>query len=400
MGSDPKNLEIANHGRPASGYLPTLDGWRAIAIICVLCAHGGMFFFSDKGPHPSGRLEDYTSRGSGGVDIFFAISGFLICTLLIREQKKNGNINLKSFYIRRVFRILPPYLLYLAVLAVLAAMGFIVVQRIEWVACLLFFRNYIPLLTSHDIGWYTGHFWSLAVEEHFYLLWPAMLLLLQRRRATYVGLALILAITIWRTIDLTLHVVPSHVIERFDHRTDFRLDSLFWGCIGAIIFASESGRRSINNWINPIAWLICAAVLVVLTAQFFDRSPWRTAIAATVRPPLFAAMVVATVANPGWILSRFLEDARLRWIGRASYSLYIWQQLFLVVQLVPRPLPFGHWQEVPRAFICIFACATASYYLIEQPLVRVGHRLSRGQASASAASRSSVAVISSAGSSA
>jgi peptidoglycan/LPS O-acetylase OafA/YrhL len=375
--------------RASSGYIPTLDGWRAIAIVLVLCAHGGMFFFSDHGPHPSARLESWSSRGSAGVDIFFAISGFLICTLLLREQTKTGTINLKSFYTRRVFRILPPYLLYMAALAILCAVGLIIVTPHEWLASFFFFRNYMPLQTMiRDKGWYTGHFWSLAVEEHFYLIWPGLLLLLRPRRATITAVLLIIAIAIWRVIDLRYHLLPLWCYERFDHRTDVRLDSLLWGCLFAMAFNTTNGLRSLQRLANPIIWLASALGILVLTSNFFDadRSYLRFAFASTLLPPLYAILVISTVVKPHWVVAKMLEDPRLRWIGRASYSLYIWQQLFLVVQLVPRPLPFGKFQEVPLAFLCIFACATASYYLVEQPLIKIGHRISRAQSSSAISS--------------
>jgi len=386
------NLASSRQDRAGGGYLPTLDGWRAIAILLVLMCHGGLFYFSPHGPHPSGRLQTYAARGWIGVDIFFAISGFLICTRLLREQQKTGGISLRSFYIRRAFRILPPYLLYLAVVGLLAAGGWIIVQKQEIISALLFVRNYLPAVNTPDIGWYTGHFWSLAVEEHFYLLWPTLLLLLRRRRANLAALALIIAIAIWRTIDLHYAIFFPNAGHIFDHRTDTRLDSLLWGCVFAIAFTSGAGHRWLTKWINPLVWL-CSVVLVIVLAKYMN------AITDALRPPLFAAIVAATVVHPRWLVGRILEDGRLRWIGRISYSLYIWQQLFLVGDLIPRPLPFGRFQEVPLSFVCIFLCAIASYYLVERPLLGLGHRLTRPHPSSSIASSSSIAVIASAGSS-
>jgi peptidoglycan/LPS O-acetylase OafA/YrhL len=374
MTSPPAQLQKPSHNRASTGYLPTLDGWRAIAILLVILDHGGMFYFSDQGPHPSPRLQSYALRGAIGVDIFFAISGFLICTLLLREQQKTARINLRSFYTRRIFRILPPYLLYLAVITALSAAGLIIVQKRELLASLLFFRNYLPAVDSRDIGWYTGHFWSLAVEEHFYLLWPAMLLFLHRRHATLAAIALIIAIALWRSLDLRFHLFPLNS-EILDHRTDLRLDSLLYGCLFALAFSSQA--NSLQSKLNFPIWLISAAALIILTADFFSRTPLRESIADTIRPPLFAILVVATVIHPHWLIARVLEDARLRWIGRISYSLYIWQQFFLVIYFVPRPLPGGRWQELPLSLISILACATASYYLVEQPLIHLAHRLTR-----------------------
>src|SRR5207237_4594263 len=112
-----------------SNCLPTLDGWRALAILGVMICHSCDALFHADGPYANVALHALTRHGALGVDVFFGISGFLICTRLIEEHKKNGTINLKRFYVRRAFRILPPYFTYLAVLGVLAAGGLIFVTR-------------------------------------------------------------------------------------------------------------------------------------------------------------------------------------------------------------------------------------------------------------------------------
>src|SRR5438477_8743290 len=106
-----------------NNYLPTLDGWRAVAILGVMIAHGTDALFNTGGLYPSVRWYGLTRYGALGVDIFFGISGFLICTRLLQEHQKHGRINLKNFYLRRAFRILPPYLTYLTVLGVLVIAG-------------------------------------------------------------------------------------------------------------------------------------------------------------------------------------------------------------------------------------------------------------------------------------
>src|SRR5262249_8893736 len=121
--------------------------------------------FYPLGPYPSYEALKVIQVGHRGVDVFFAVSGFLICSRLIREREKSGRTDLKAFYVRRAFRILPPFLVYLGVIAVLAAAGLIAVEGREFVASLLFVRNYIGPETGH--GWYTGHLWSLSVEEHY-----------------------------------------------------------------------------------------------------------------------------------------------------------------------------------------------------------------------------------------
>ena len=108
-------------------YLPTLDGWRAIAILAVLIAHGTDTVFSPGGLHANDRLRSFLKHGVG-VEIFFAISGFLICTRLLQERQRQGRVRLSAFYIRRAFRILPPYLLYLLTIGALVAAGWIAVN--------------------------------------------------------------------------------------------------------------------------------------------------------------------------------------------------------------------------------------------------------------------------------
>src|SRR5258708_16736007 len=103
----------------ASGYLPTLDGWRAIAILGVIICHGTTAIFGPGGTYVNSRVFDLTRNGALGVDIFFGISGFLICTRLLQEEQKQGRISLKNFYIRRGFRILPPYLFFLSILSLI-----------------------------------------------------------------------------------------------------------------------------------------------------------------------------------------------------------------------------------------------------------------------------------------
>jgi peptidoglycan/LPS O-acetylase OafA/YrhL len=173
------------------GYLPTLDGWRAIAILAVIACHASGSYFYPWGSYPSDSgLWIASLLGDKGVEIFFAISGFLICTRLLQEHHDTGRIGLKSFYLRRAFRILPPYFLYLVILASIAAAGVVQVAPIEWWSCGFFFRNYIPDLAPPFSGWYTGHFWSLSIEEHFYLFWPLMLVLCGNARARSAVVAL------------------------------------------------------------------------------------------------------------------------------------------------------------------------------------------------------------------
>jgi len=141
-----------------SGYLATLDGWRAIAIAGVLLDHATATL-------RHAREYTFMRTGPNGVSVFFAVSGFLICTRLLEEEQLTGKFNLKGFYVRRACRILPAAFCYLTIIGVLGILGILTVTPLEWGSCVLFFRNYLsPDWIHHGWGGYTIHYWSLAAS--------------------------------------------------------------------------------------------------------------------------------------------------------------------------------------------------------------------------------------------
>jgi len=296
-----------------------------------------------------------------GVDIFFSLSGYLICTLLLEEKDNTATISLSKFYLRRAFRILPPILVYIGVIYALslsASVALPVTGR-EIPAVLFFARNYV------SGEWYTGHFWSLAVEEHFYLVIPVFLLLLPRKAAIRVSILLVVICISVRWYELAHNLFPKPAPQL---RTENRVDALLWGAILALLLTSPRTRAWIQTRLTIKVWaaLLIAAVisLTVLTGQ-----PARRTIVALVLPLLIGY----TVLRPAEALGRFLEWPLLRWIGRLSYSLYIWQQLCLPQLQDPKPL--GVLQMFPLALALLLVSAALSYYCIERPFIRLGHRL-------------------------
>ncbi|MEO6810075.1 MAG: acyltransferase, partial [Isosphaeraceae bacterium] len=345
---------------PASGrYLPTLDGWRALAIAGVMACHAL--------PSPA------TMRGAVGVNVFFAISGFLICSRLLEESRRSGRISLVGFYTRRSVRIFPAYFTYLSVLGALTAAGVLVVHRREFVSCAVFLRNYLPYVSSDpsaDRGWYTGHFWSLAVEEHFYLIWPALLIFLGVRRARWAVAPLALGIGVWRVIGIRLELLDRYWPGvNFYMRTDVLLDGLFWGCWVALLLDEPAWRERLARWLTPRVWLVMAAAFVGSVAY---RPPLHLIAEAALIPFL----LVGTVLRPETLIGRLLEAAPMRWVGRLSFSLYLWQQLFLIDQNAQHPDVLRPVQTLPLSILAVFACATVSYYVVETPMIRLGRRLS------------------------
>jgi peptidoglycan/LPS O-acetylase OafA/YrhL len=359
--------------REGRTYIPTLDGWRALAIFAVICFHGRFVFFS----HPS-LVRSVSEYGYLGVDAFFAISGFLICNLLVREYTASERINLKSFYIRRCFRIIPPYLAALAGIFVAAWLGFIHLERWEIPSCLLFLRNYEPTAAPpggpyDPYGFYTVHFWSLSLEEHFYLIWAPLLALLKPRRAMKAALILAFAVLVWRSVDGHYRIMHTLMpMTEMGTRTDSRLDSLLWGCLAALFFPHIKRICSHRWW--SWAWIPLALYLPVLLDYHLPLLHLQLVL-------LFPCLLMSTVLFPRNALGRLLELPFMRWIGALSYSLYLWQQLFLQP---PRGLGsleqtsgFYRLQQFPWNIVCILICACASHYLLEKPMMRLGRRLSR-----------------------
>jgi peptidoglycan/LPS O-acetylase OafA/YrhL len=346
------------------GYIPTLDGWRAFSVIGVILYHGRFGFFNSES-----ILTKFSSRGGLGVDVFFAISGFLICGLLLKEHERFGGISLRRFYIRRCFRILPPYYAALAGICAVAAFGAIHVNYSDLPSCLLFYRNYKPLGMDARGGFYTSHFWSLAVEEHFYLIWPMLLIAVKPKRAGRVTFVLAMLVFAWRVLEghfqLLARILPQANLMA---RTDTRIDALLWGCLAAIYFPTI--KRHVERIRFSQLWL---PLLVILTILQKIHPPALTLLYAVLLP----ALVLSTVIQPASVLGRVLEWQPLRWIGTLSYSIYLWQMLFLPgLTSEMASGAFGYLQRPPWNVLSILACACLSRYLLELPMTRLGHRLS------------------------
>ncbi|HEY8794707.1 MAG TPA: acyltransferase [Gemmatimonadaceae bacterium] len=353
---------------PAStlkGYIPTLDGWRAVAIIAVMASHAGHSYSA-----PLGRdsFFDRISSGTHGVNLFFAISGLLITSRLLEEWDTAGRVSLKRFYIRRAFRILPPALLYLACVALLGAIGLLPVVREEFVAATLFYRNYLPaILGPRGAGFFTSHYWSLGVEEHFYLFWPALLLFAGRKRALPVAIIVAVLVAVWRHFEAWREIMLYNAIQpTYFARSDTRIDSIMWGVVAALALSRPEVRAWIERYLSTIVMLAFAALYGAIVFRYGTRPTFWEAM-------IVPVIVVGTVLRPYSIVGKALENPVMRWIGRLSYSLYLWEFFFVYYPGVPTTL--GVWQTFPVNLIATVACAAASYYLVERPLVRLGHRI-------------------------
>jgi peptidoglycan/LPS O-acetylase OafA/YrhL len=334
----------------STGYLPTLDGWRAVAILGVLADHA---FWGNPRLGRFGHIA-IGLMGEKGVTLFFGISGFLITWRLLEERERLGAISLRSFYVRRACRILPASTIYLVVIGLLTLGGFLTVNPHSWISALLFYRDY-----SNTADWFTGHFWSLSIEEHFYFFWPALLVLMSLRRAVRTACFLTLAVAAWRWLEWSHGWIGQYLpAGGFWFRTDTQLDAFLCACLVAILCFTESIKVSSWTW---------AVVLLIYFALALQRRHSSVATTFELGLSLCVPLLLAgTVLSPQWRISRILERPLLRWFGRISYSLYLWQQLFLGQ---------GRTGMLPVRIAAAVMCAGASFYLIERPMIRLGHRL-------------------------
>ena len=364
----------AHPARTLGTYLPTLDGWRALAIGLVLLAHGSesmqLVFQSDWLAHSA----TFKKLGLLGVQLFFGLSGFLITSKLIEEENRRGQVSLRSFYIRRAFRILPASVFFLAVVGVLAINGVLDVSLGRWLSTLLFAANY----TQAEHSWYLGHFWSLAVEEHFYFLWPAAFLLLKMaRRRLVLVLAMALLIALWRALDFRFQISGSSPAV-FWGRTDIQADGILWGVLTALLYGDAVFKKRLQQWYaHPLGWPVLLAALLLIEA--LPSGNWKLDFPLiSLKALLIPLLILGTVVQDKRFTSRLLESAPLRLVGRLSYSLYLWQQLFLVWS-DERVAGLAWVQVFPYNLIAVFVCASLSLLLIENPLIALGHRLAQRQ---------------------
>ncbi len=349
----------------AAHRIPSLDGWRGIAILLVMTQHAASW--------ASFRHHPWFSMGNLGVDIFFVLSGFIITSRLLEEYRNTSTIDLRHFYIRRAFRILPLVIAYLATLTLLSLFLHLPDFRLSHVlACLFFFRNYQLVIAPS--GFYTLHFWSLSIEEQFYLAWPMLLLLLGGRRALWLAISGAAACGAWRFFDCThpgnwvvaLFPGGSDLWMR-QARTDARFDGLMLGCALAILLTRPAVRHFITKNFPKELPLLLGLLLIINEQQTHGWTTLSSYI-------LVCLMLTSTLVVQEGLAYKCLNSSLLVWIGTISYSAYVWQQLFLTR---PEALssPIGAFGFFPLNLVCVLLVATGSYYGIERPCIKLGKRL-------------------------
>ena len=352
--------------RPGRFFIPSLDGIRAAAIAVVFLSHVGL-----------GTVVP----GIFGVTVFFFLSGYLITTLLRMEVEQTGRVLFGQFYLRRTLRIFPPLYAVLAIVAVLTAAGLLGPPR--WAglgASAVYLSNYY--LIGHGVAAMppgTDVLWSLAIEEHFYLVFPLVYVGLRRavpepRRQAAWLLAGCAAVMAWRCW-LTYHdPAGHHRALRVDHATDTRLDSMLFGCAMAIWGNPARDRpvwseRVLKLGLFPLGMAVLLVTLLVRSDGF--RESIRFTLQGLALWPIFTAAIL----YPQWLPFAPLNWRPVRFVGAISYTLYLVHHVIL--ELFTRHLAAPMPVRAGLTAVASVLVATASYYGLERPCARLRKRFSR-----------------------
>ncbi len=360
--------------RTDGGRIPCLDGLRAVSILFVLVSHG-QHTIPGGIPAAVGFLG---ARGDLGVLTFFVLSGYLITFLLRREKEKTGRIRLRDFYVRRALRIFPAFYTYLATLALLCVLGVLALSKLHFLYAATYLWNYKHLFDPHPEagggGWFLGHIWTLSMEEQFYLLWPGALVLFGLRRSARLAVGLIFAMPAFRLGTYVLFPSSRGQILMMAHTG---ADALMFGCVLALWQGRPRFQATMKRLDNAV-WPVVAILFAWIVSPLVEaKLPQHLAggYAATLGRSLSGLSVAFLMAwllrHPSSLGGRFLSTPLMVYVGVLSYSLYLWQQLFLT------ELNHTWTGRFPWNLACAVLVGTLSYQFIERPFLNLRKRFKR-----------------------
>jgi peptidoglycan/LPS O-acetylase OafA/YrhL len=367
-----------------SGHLDGLDGLRALAIAAVVVYH------LDPAWLPGGFL---------GVDVFFVVSGFLITTLLRREALGHGRIAFRRFWTRRARRLVPALVVCVAVSMVAARIAhhdLVVHIGRQLLGALTFSTNWVEIAAGSSYFDQTSpqlfmNFWSLAVEEQFYLVWPLVVAALMtvtmlRRRRLAVGFAVSLAVAVASTALMALLYLPGEDATRVYYGTDTHVMGLMLGAALAFAWSSSLRTRYASAWLAARRPALGAA-LVTLAALLWvlrEDSPltYRGGLALACLATVVLVAALLPVESPAAVepdsrWRRLMSAEPMTWIGRRSYGIYLWHWPVIVIVGQEMRTEPGTFQYIVSAIWCVIvtiALADLSYRFVEAPIRVWGFR--------------------------
>ncbi len=346
-----------------------LDGLRALSIVMVMASHLAGSAIVGGGQIPLGSAHAW---GKVGVRVFFVISGFLITKLLIDEARRHAGVSIRAFYVRRAYRILPAFGVYLAALVGLRALGWADVPTNDLVHALTYTTNF-----DVERSWLVSHIWSLSVEEHYYLVWPIAFALLRPKHAFTLALATCFVSPVARF--LVFAKLPEHLDSLVWQATPCVADSIATGCL--LAYARDPEARAevgipallIERFLQITrrsAWTYVALLPAFFTYLLETRPTIWTLVAVSFSNVAFVVVIDRAVTTQSDPFGKLLTLPTIERVGVLSYSLYLWQQLFLRQSAVGGSSGWSILCAFPINIFAALACAHVSYELVERRILR------------------------------
>jgi len=356
-------------------YLPSIDSLRAIAVIAVIIYH------IDANYLPGGFL---------GVDLFFVLSGYLISSLIIKEYKSTGTVNLYNFYVRRARRLLPAvYFMITVVLIIITLFNGVLLKKSYLDALFGYIYSSNWWYIFHKLDYFDSfgsqspfkHLWSLAIEEQFYMFFPLIFLIFNRKSKSnnsnsklnknfiYVVLSLIL-------VSLIAHILLFDInnINRIYFGTDTRAFSLLVGVVGAILYPMDRLSERTTKKDNMIYSIVSLVSILVLIGIMINTSEYNTWLyrGGFLLVAIIGLIIIISSGRQYTCMSKLLSFKPLVFIGKISYSLYLWHFPILVVTTPVSEIGNPNLFYVTLRIFLIFLVATGSYMFVETPIRKLG----------------------------
>ena len=360
-----------------SKYLPSIDSLRALAVLAVIIYHVDV---------------NYLPGGFLGVDLFFVLSGYLISSLIIKEYRKTGSLNLYNFYIRRARRLLPAvYFMITVGLVVMVLFNEVLLRKSHLDAIFGYIYSSNWWYIFHKLDYFDSfgaqspfkHLWSLAIEEQFYMIFPLLFLLVNRKKKSkdgtyklnknflYVVLGLIL-------VSLIAHILLFDInnISRIYFGTDTRAFSLLVGVVGAILYPMERLHAKVTPQENMIYSVVSLVSIATLITVMIYTSEYNTLLyrGGFLLVAILGLIVIISSGKQHTLMSRLLSFKPVVFIGKISYSLYLWHFPVLVLTTPVSEIGNPNIIFVILRVILTFILATASYVFVETPIRKLGFK--------------------------
>jgi hypothetical protein len=358
-----------------SKYLPSIDSLRALAVLAVIIYHVDV---------------NYLPGGFLGVDLFFVLSGYLISSLIIKEFRKTGTVNLYNFYIRRARRLLPAvYFMITVGLVVMVLFNEVLLRKSHLDAIFGYIYSSNWWYIFHKLDYFDSfgaqspfkHLWSLAIEEQFYMIFPLLFLLVNGKKKSkdgtyklnknflYVVLGLIL-------VSLIAHILLFDInnISRIYFGTDTRAFSLLVGVVGAILYPMERLHSKVTpqqNMIYSILSLVSIAGLITVMIYTSEYNTWLYR-GGFLLVAILGLIVIISSGKQHTLMSKLLSFKPIVFIGKISYSLYLWHFPVLVLTTPVSEIGNPNIFFVILRIILTFVLAIMSYVFVETPIRKLG----------------------------